>query len=107
MARMMTHMAIVATCFTACLLIADVRSAQAHPYGRYNMPCGYNVARHDLFYNYYIGPGNCGTGIPAQMYLSPRPTPPLVPHEMLYKHHRTYYRTHPDGTGVRTKVVWY
>lgn len=54
----------------------------------------------DLFYNYYV-PGN---GVPpAQLYVSPRPTPPLVghtyvtyqpfyPHEWLYPHHRVYYR---------------
>ncbi|HEV3340860.1 MAG TPA: hypothetical protein VG125_10905 [Pirellulales bacterium] len=51
----------------------------------------------DLFYNYYVN----GTP-PAQLYLSPRPTPPLVghtyitnqalnPHEFLYHHSRTYY----------------
>lgn len=55
----------------------------------------------DLFYNYYV-PGANG-GPPAQLYVSPRPTPPLVghtyityqplmPHEMLYPHRRTYYR---------------
>ena len=55
----------------------------------------------DLFYNYYV-PGVNG-GPPAQLYISPRPTPPLVghtyityqplmPHEMLYPHKRTYYR---------------
>ena len=55
----------------------------------------------DLFYNYYA-PGVNG-GPPAQLYISPRPTPPLVghtyityqplvPHEMLYPHKRTYYR---------------
>ncbi|HUY92005.1 MAG TPA: hypothetical protein VMV10_24910 [Pirellulales bacterium] len=55
----------------------------------------------DLFYNYYV-PGANG-GPPAQLYISPRPTPPLVghtyityqplmPHEMLYPHKRTYRR---------------
>lgn len=55
----------------------------------------------DLFYNYYVPGGNGGP--PAQMYISPRPTPPLVghtyityqplmPHEMLYPHKRVYYR---------------
>lgn len=68
----------------------------------------------DLFYNYYV-PGNP----PAQMYLSPRPTPPLVghtyityqplyPHEYLYHHSRSYYGY--DGVHClpvnRTKVCF-
>jgi hypothetical protein len=68
----------------------------------------------DLFYNYYV-PGNP----PAQAFLSPRPTPPLVghtyvtyqpfyPNEFLYHHHRTYYRC--DGVHhlpvTKTSVCW-
>ena len=56
--------------------------------------------RYDLFYNYYVGPSVYG-GQPAQLYVSPRPTPPfvghtyityqpLMPHEFLYKHCRCY-----------------
>jgi hypothetical protein len=71
----------------------------------------------DLFYNYYV-PGYNG-GPPAQLYVAPRPTPPLVghtyvtyqpfyPHEMLYRHHRTYYRC--GGRGILpanyTTVSW-
>jgi len=77
-------------------------------------------ARHstagDLFYNYYappVGPGSVG----AQMYPCPRPTPPLVgptyityqpllPHEMLYKHHRVYKTKHEDAPKTRTTVHW-
>lgn len=71
----------------------------------------------DLFYNYYV-PGY-GGGPPAQLYLSPRPTPPLVghtyvtyqpfyPHEMLYRHHRTYYRCGGRGClpANYTTVSW-
>ena len=47
----------------------------------------------------------------AEMYLSPRPTPPLVghtyityqplmPHEFLYRHHRSYYRDNGPYAGV-------
>ena len=61
------------------------------------------TTRPDLFYNYYVGPSPTYGGVPAQMYLSPRPVPPhvghtwityqpLMPHEFLYTHHRTYYR---------------
>ena len=71
----------------------------------------------DLFYNYYV-PGTCG-GVPAAMYLAPQPIPPLVghtyytyqpflPHELLYQHHRTYYRYYDQGRGLtRTHISWY
>ena len=70
----------------------------------------------DLFYNYYAPPGPCG-GVGAQLYLAPRPTPPLVghtyftyqplmPHEFLYQHHRTYMRRNPAGGWTRTIVTW-
>lgn len=68
----------------------------------------------DLFYNYYV-PGNP----PAQAFLSPRPSPPLVghtyityqpfyPNEYLYHHHRSYARY--DGIHhlpvAKTHVSW-
>lgn len=68
----------------------------------------------DLFYNYYV-PGGPG-GVPAAMYLAPRPVPPLVghtyytyqplmPHEYMYQHQRKYYRYYGGGTGLtRTRV---
>ena len=70
----------------------------------------------DLFYNYYV-PSGGGGGAGAQLYLSPRPTPPLVghtyityqplmPHEFLYPHCRQYVRCHPCGGSTRTTVVW-
>lgn len=71
----------------------------------------------DLFYNYYAWPSCCGLG--AELYLSPRPIPPhvghtfityqpLMPHEFLYKHHRTYHRYYNGGQGLnRTCVKWY
>jgi len=66
----------------------------------------------DLFYNYYAG-GTCD--VPAQLYLSPRPTPPLVghtyytyqplmPHEFLYKHHRSYHG-YSDGGRTLTRTI--
>jgi hypothetical protein len=69
----------------------------------------------DLFYNYYAQPGYNGLG--AELYVSPRPTPPLVghtyvtyqplmPHEFLHTHHRTYVRQHPGGGHTRTRVTW-
>jgi hypothetical protein len=75
------------------------------------------VRQVDLFYNYY-SPMNCGAH-PAAMYTSPRPTPPLVghtyytyqpmlPHEMMYTHHRSYHAYYDGGAGLnRTHVSWY
>src|SRR5262245_16091505 len=75
----------------------------------------------DLFYNYYV-PGNpCGGvgGVPAQLYISPRPTPafvghtyityqPLMPHEFLYHHCRWYFKPNGEGSGLTTtKVCWW
>lgn len=65
----------------------------------------------DLFYNYYVGP----PGVPAQMYLCPRPTPPLVghtwityqplmPHEFMYKHSRKYYQYYRDGSYTQASI---
>jgi hypothetical protein len=71
----------------------------------------------DLFYNYYVppvGPGSVGT----QLYVCPRPTPPMVghtyvtyqplmPHEFMYKHSRHYTTVHPDTHNTRTTVHWW
>lgn len=70
----------------------------------------------DLFYNYYAQPGPyCGAG--AEMYVAPLPVPPsvghtwvtyqpLMPHEFLYKHNRSYY-TYNRGAGWRRTNVRY
>ena len=74
------------------------------------------AAAEDLFYNFYVPPGPNG-GVGAELYLSPRPTPPLVghtyityqplmPHEFLYQHRRKYIRCHPDGRRTKTIVAW-
>ena len=72
--------------------------------------------RPDLFYNYYVPPT---FGMGASLYLSPGPVPahvghtyityqPLMPHEFMYPHHRTYYRYYNGGRGLnRTHVAWY
>ena len=70
----------------------------------------------DLFNNYYVPPVGDG-GVGAELYLCPRPTPPVVghtyvtyqplmPHEFLYPHHRTYVRNHPGGGRTLTCVTW-
>jgi hypothetical protein len=70
----------------------------------------------DLFYNYYAWP-SC-TGLGAELYISPRPVPPLVghtyityqplmPHEFMYSHHRTYHRYYNGGQGLNRTLVTY
>lgn len=69
-----------------------------------------------IFSNYYVGGPPYG-GVPAQLYLCPRPTPPyvghtwityqpLMPHEFLYHHHRNYYRYY-NGGYTQTRVRWH
>jgi hypothetical protein len=69
-----------------------------------------------LFANYYVPPHAYG-GVGAQLYVSPLPVPPHVghtyityqpfmPHEYMYRHHRTYYRWHDRG-GNYTRVQAY
>jgi hypothetical protein len=70
----------------------------------------------DLFYNFYV-PNNMGAA--AAAYPAPYPTPslvghtyytyqPLMPHEFLYTHHRTYHQYYNGGMGLnRTRVHWY
>ncbi len=72
--------------------------------------------RYDMFYNYYAGQYG---GQPAQLYISPRPTPPfvghtfttyqpLMPHEFLYKHCRLYSRYNVYDCGAtKTTVCWW
>ena len=85
-------------------------TCQAQVLGRHATPP-------DLFCNYYVPAGDCG-GVPAQLYLSPRPTPPVVghtyvtyqplmPHEFLSRHRNTYW-SYNSATGVwsRTTAVW-
>jgi hypothetical protein len=71
----------------------------------------------DLFYNYYVRP-SAGGGVPAQLYVSPRPTPPMVghtwityqpllPHEFLYHHHRSYYKYYRSGGHTIARVHYH
>ena len=77
----------------------------------------YQYGTPDLFYNFYAPP-NCG-GMAGGIYPAPLPVPPhvghtyytyqpLMPHEFLYKHHRTYHRYYDEGRGLtRTSVRWW
>jgi hypothetical protein len=70
----------------------------------------------DLSYNYYVPPVGANS-VGAELYLCPRPTPPMVghtyityqplaPHEFLYGHSRTYRTTHEDAPTTTTRVHW-
>jgi hypothetical protein len=83
-------------------------------------PANAELVRHsapgDLFYNQYVPPAGPGS-VGAELYPSPRPTPPrvghtyityppLAPQEFLYKHHRKYTTVHEDAPNTRTRVHW-
>jgi len=82
-----------------------------------NGECQYRFyGQPDLFYNYYAWP-SC-TGLGAELYVSPRPVPPhvghtyityqpLMPHEFMYHHHRTYHRYYNGGQGLNRTAVTY
>ncbi|MGD9720665.1 MAG: hypothetical protein AB7O59_16320 [Pirellulales bacterium] len=72
------------------------------------VPSQVEAAHPDIFYNQYVGPSPYGGGVPAQMYVSPRPSPPYVghtwitypplsPHEFMYHHHRKYHKYYRGG----------
>ena len=89
----------------------------ADPDGSHQAQAQYRVrTAPDLFYNFYVPPGAPGS-VGAQLYLCPRPTPPLVghtyityeplmPHEFLWRHYREYSRQHADGSCTKTMVMW-
>jgi hypothetical protein len=94
--------------FLAVIIVLNI-AGTANAAGRVSAPG-------DLFYNYYVSPmGYQSVG--AELYPCPRPTPayvgytyityqPLMPHEFLYHHRRTYTTYHPDAPKTRTTVTW-
>ena len=82
------------------------------------VPATAEGAHPDIFYNFYNGPSATGAGVPAQMYIAPLPTPPLVghtyisypplmPHEFMYHHHRAYYKYYRNGGWVSANVHYH
>jgi hypothetical protein len=97
-----------------CLLAGACQwsgSAQAQE-GRWKRIISYQ-GKNDLFANYQAGPEPSGIG--AQMYVSPLPTPPIVghtyttyqplmPHEYLHRHTRSHYGYEQGSGWTRSKV---
>jgi len=97
----------------AAALAATAATATAAEYCQPGSPA-------DVGRNWYVPGVPCGDagGVGAQLYVSPRPVPPfvghtyityegLMPHEMLYHHHRTYYRPWgPYGGVTQTRISW-
>lgn len=90
----------------------DCASATAEVEGRFKRVISYQ-SKNDLFYNFYEGPQPSGTA--AQMYVAPLPVPinvghtyttyqPLMPHELMYHHHRSHYAHTPGAGWTRAKI---
>ncbi len=73
------------------------------------------AAHPDIFYNFYAARGG---GVPANLYVSPRPTPPMVghtwntypplmPHEFMYHHCRSYYKYYRNGGYTVSRVKYH
>ena len=69
-----------------------------------------------LFYNYYSP--TQGGGIPSVIYPAPRQVPliightyntyqPLMPHEFMYRHDRSYHNYYPNGAGFTRTYIRY
>lgn len=114
---------LIAMALVACSSFLDATTKTASAQHGACPHCGQNhggsgsSGNPDLFYNFYAQANN--GGIPAQMYMSPGPVPahvghtyytyqPFMPHELLYKHSRTYHRYSDEGRGfTRTHVRWW
>ena len=112
--------AITCLSFAAAFSTAGLAEAADHGHGRSTCPqCRQtDYGRPDLFANYYAQP-YCGAA-GAQIYPAPLSTipqhvghtyytyQPLMPHELMYAHKRTYHRYYDGGRGMsRTSVHWY
>jgi hypothetical protein len=99
----------------ACLFAAS-GVAQAQDGGGYGQLYAPAITPPTLQYNYYY-PTPGSDGIPARLYLCPRPTPAhvgytyityqaLAPHEFLWRHQAAYVRPYDGGITVTT-VRWH
>jgi hypothetical protein len=108
----------IAFLLCGCASAAAVQAGDRHYARHYGVTCReHQYGYPDLFYNYFVPP-TCG-GMGAELYPAPLPVPahvghtyytyqPFMPHEFLYKHHRTYHRYYDEGRGLtRTSVRWW
>lgn len=120
MIRIAMRVTLVALIMAACLAVgttqvrADGCCPECGPRFPGCKPYG-ETYRGDLFYNFY-SQGYCDR--PAGIYPSPMPTPlmagrtyityqPLMPHEYMYKHHRSYHMYYDGGKGLNRTLVNY
>lgn len=108
---MSRHFAVALLATAAVGLVAETALADNNGWDGYRKVS--RQRQNDLFYDYYVGPQPSGTA--ASMYPAPGPVPhamghtyttyqPFMPHEMTYKHNRSYW-THNAGSGwTRTNV---
>jgi hypothetical protein len=107
----MLHRTLLVACLALVGGLATATLARAEDDGTYR-----NYGQPNLFYNHWVAPSYGGVG--AAMYLSPRPVPPfvgntfityqpLMPHEFLYHHHRSYHRYYNDCRGLNRTCVHY
>ena len=116
-----------ASLFTMAVMLAthvefagssQANAAHPHHVNPYRHPVVRQIRPGDLFSNYYVGPACLAGGVPAQLYTSPLPTPPMVghtyityealmPHEFMYRHKRTYFRHNPGEGWTHTKVRYW
>lgn len=106
----------VAGCFQLDLTTSTEALGQWHNRANATVCREHEYGQPDLFYNFYVDPTCSAVG--AQMYMAPGPIPPhvghtfytyqpLMPHEMLYKHKRTYHRYYDEGRGLTRTHVRY
>ncbi len=105
-------------------LVGNHHAARLNTVPNYGGPPAqlYQYGNPDLYSNWYVGPA----GVPfsgssnygAALYMAPYPIPPHVgstfytyepfmPHEMLYRHNKTYHNYYNGGRGMtRASVTW-
>jgi len=107
--RRRTHGRVVRQCAFACAAMTVAMASSADAFER--EPIRYQQPN-DIFYNHYV---NGAGAVPARMYVSPQPVPPnvgwtyhtyppLYPHELMYRHQRSWYTYHQGAGWTRTKA---
>lgn len=111
------RLTIASIAIAGCFQLDLTTSTEALAQGCNGVTCrSHEYGQPDLFYNFYVDP-SCST-VGAQLYLAPGPVPPHVghtfytyqpfmPHEMLYKHKRTYHRNYDEGRGLTRTHIRY